>query len=73
MSWENFKAGFNEPRELFAWLLTIAATVLLALGHVDQWGWLAACATSATLLGWMRRVEVGQLSVSRDEDSTDGS
>jgi hypothetical protein len=68
MSWENFKAGFNEPRELFAWLVAVVATVLLVLGHIDQLGWLAAAAMSSVLLGWLKRIDVGQVSLSQDED-----
>ena len=67
MGWEQIKAGFDTPRELFAWILAGVATGLLHSGAIDQWGWLAAVATASTLLGWLRRVEVGQLKVGSDE------
>ncbi len=61
MSWEDIKSGFDTPKELFAWAVVAIASGALYLERVDQWGWLAAITVAATLLGWMKKVEVGQL------------
>ena len=63
MSLEEIKSGFDTPKELFAWTVTLAATGMLYAEKIDQWGWLAAVGVAATLLGWMKRVEVGQLKI----------
>lgn len=55
--------AFDTPREWLAWLLLIVPTVFVVTGHFDPEHWIGAVVISATLQGWISRVQAGPVKI----------